>query len=79
MPARQWTEWLASPETKTLLAYLRRKQQGPVGQFLAGQKPVDPLTQGQAAGLHEIEKLLTASGEDVSKEFDKVLRENKST
>lgn len=70
------TEWLANPATKTLVAYLRRKQAATLQRFLAAQ-PVDPVTQGQAAALHELEKLLTSSPDDVRKTFETTLREHK--
>lgn len=70
------TEWLANPATRTLVAYLRRKQAATLQRFLAGL-PVDPLMQGQAAALHELEKLLTAPPDDVRKTFETTLREHK--
>lgn len=70
------TEWLVNPATKTLVAYLRRKQAVTLQRFLAAQ-PVDPVTQGQAAALHDLEKLLTSSSDDVRKTFETTLREHK--
>lgn len=78
MLALQLTEWLSSPETKMLLAYLRRRQTEAVHQFLAG-RPVDPLIQGKAAGHREIELLLGASPEEVAKNFAAALREQKAS
>lgn len=58
MPALTLTEWRNSPEMAALLACLRRRKLAAVQTFLAGS-PVDPVTQGRTAALHDIEELLT--------------------
>lgn len=66
--------WRDSPETRALLAYLRRRQATAVANFLAGN-PVDPKTQGQAAGLHEVERLLALPVDDLKKTLEQALKE----
>jgi len=70
------TEWINSPETQHLVALLRRRRASAVQTFLAGQ-PVDPVTQGRAAELHELEKLLASPVEKIREVFETALRENK--
>lgn len=71
------TTWLDSPETKTLVRYLGLRRAETVRTFLAGS-PVDPVMQGRAAALHDLEKILTSSPEDVRQTFS-VTREKKAT
>ena len=71
------TEWLTSPETRVLVHYLRRRQAGTLQTFLSGQ-PVDPLMQGRAAALHELEQLLTQPADYVRKIFETALKEQKA-
>ena len=59
-------EWLNSRETQMLRAVLRSRSRKTLHQFLAGQ-PVDPVTQGRAAGYHDIEELLGQPADDVKK------------
>jgi hypothetical protein len=63
------TEWLNSRETAALVAFLRRRRGAAVQTFLAGQ-PVDLVTQGRAAALHEIETLLSGRPEHVKQVFE---------
>ena len=67
--------WLHSPETRALLAYLVRRRQQVVAQFLSGQ-PADPVTQGRAAALHEIAELLTQPADKVKEVLETALREH---
>jgi hypothetical protein len=62
------TEWLASPETQTLVKYLHRRKAQVVGPFLAGQV-VDPVVQGRAVALHELSTLLAKPAEEVMRVF----------
>lgn len=68
------TEWLNSRETQALRVYLRRRQALALERFLGGL-PVDPVMQGRAAALHELETLLGRTPEDIQKTFETVLRE----
>lgn len=77
MQAANWAAWRDNPETKALLAYLRRRQAGVVQTFLAGN-PVDPKTQGQAAAFHELEKLLTAPVDKLKEALETALKEPKT-
>lgn len=72
------TRWLASPETKVLLAYLHQRRAETVRTFLAGA-PVDPVMQGRAAALFELEGLLSSPAEQVKQQLENVLREHKTT
>ena len=69
-------EWLNSPETKMLLAFLRRRKAGPVAAFLRGE-PWDPMQQARAVAYHEIETLLTLPADAVQKELNDALKERK--
>lgn len=71
------TEWLNSRETKLLLVCLRHRRAATLRQFLAGQV-VDPVTQGRAAALHELEALLTSPPEQVKQVFETASREHKA-
>ncbi len=71
------TEWLNSPETKILQAYLRRRQAETVRLFLLNN-PVDPQTQARAAAFHELEKLLGSPADVVQQTFEQALREPKT-
>ena len=66
--------WLNSPETRALRAYLHHRRQDLTDLFLAGAVPVDQLTQGKAAGLHEIANLLSKPPEQVSIVFETALK-----
>lgn len=68
--------WLDNPATKALLVCLRRRQAPTVVKFLAGN-PVDPVEQGRAAALHEIEQLLSLPASEVERIFREALRERK--
>lgn len=72
------TEWLTSPETRALVLYLRQRQAAAVEKFLAAQ-PVEPLSQGKAAGLHEIEKLLLSPSDIIRDVFNTALRQEHKT
>ena len=67
------TAWLRNPETQVLLAYLHQRRAATVQLFLSGH-PVDPVMQGRAAALHELEKLLTSPQDVVRQEFEKYLK-----
>lgn len=67
------TEWLGSPETRVLVHYLRRQQAAVVQTFLAGV-PVDPVRQGKAAALRELEILLQQP-EKLHEAFKQALKE----
>lgn len=68
------TEWLNSPGTKALLAYLHRRQVATLQLFLVGET-VHPVRQGRVAALHELERLLTSPVDNVRKIFNDVLKE----
>lgn len=61
--------WLELAETKALLAFLRHRRAGPLQTFLAGN-PMDPITQGRAAALHELARLLQGPPEKIKEAFD---------
>ena len=71
-------EWLNSRETQMLRMALRNRKAEALRQFLAGQ-PVDPMTQGRAAGYHDIEELLGQSADDVKKILEIASKELKKT
>jgi hypothetical protein len=48
------------------------------GADVSGGQPVDPVAQGRAAALHDLEKILTSSPEDVRQTFN-ITREKKAT
>ena len=66
------TEWINSPETRALVAYLRNRQAPTVHRFRLGQ-PVDPLAQGRAAALYEIERLLSMPSDEARQVIEKAL------
>lgn len=70
------TEWLSSRETKLLLIFLRQRRVAAVQTFLAGQ-PVEPVAQGRAAALHELETLLVSGVDGVKRVFEIALKEQK--
>ena len=74
MSALALTEWLNSPETRALVTYLKFRQAAQVAAFLKGQ-PVELITQGQAAGYNEIERLLKQSPEEINRIFENANRE----
>lgn len=67
-------DWLRSPETQALVAYLRFRQAGPLAEFLKGRE-VLPAVQGAAAGCHEIERLLTQSPDRIKEIFENAAKE----
>lgn len=71
------TEWLNSRGTQLLLVALRQRRAPTMAAFLAGQ-PVDLVTQGRAAALHELETLLTSRPDAVRKAFETALKEHKT-
>lgn len=66
MREQAWTEWLASPETRALLAYLRRRRDPVVALLFSGAE-VPPVTQGRAVAYHELEGILTKAADEVDK------------
>lgn len=74
MPATGLTEWLHSRETQTLINYLRHRRGETVRTFLAGN-PVELTSQGRAAGMYEIEKLLSGPVDGVQHAFDTITKE----
>lgn len=71
------TDWINSQGTQLLLVYLRRRKAETLKTFLQGQ-PVDPVHQGRAAALHELETLLLLPADDVKKVFEAALKEQKT-
>lgn len=71
------TAWLNSPETRMLAVYLRRRKAETVQTFLLGQ-PVDPVKQGRAAALHELEQLLASPAANVQMTFEVAIREQRT-
>ena len=69
-------DWVRSPETQALLAYLRQRQAPAMEMFLRGT-PVPPELQARASGAHEIERLLTSPVETINQEFEKALKGQK--
>ncbi len=78
MQAPALTEWLNSPGTQALRAYLRHRKNPVLSSFLAGS-PVQPEAQGRAAAFHELETLLAMPSDEVGKIFETALREHKTT
>ncbi len=76
MQAAHLTEWLNSPETKTLVVYLRRRKAETLQAFLTGEL-VHPIRQGRLAALHELETLLLSSPDEVKQVFEMALKEQK--
>ena len=70
-------EWLNSRETQLLRAVLRQRKTEALRLFLAGQ-PVDPVTQGRAAGYHDIEVLLGQPADEVKKILEEASKEQKT-
>ena len=70
------TEWLNRPETRTLVVLLRKTKAATVQGFLAGQ-PVDPVMQGRAAALHDLEVLLASGADKVKSVFEQALKGDK--
>lgn len=64
MQDRAWTEWLVSPETRTLVAYLHHRKAGTLETFLAGE-PVPESRQGRAVAYHELEMILNKPADEV--------------
>lgn len=64
MQAAAWTEWLNSPETRALVAYLHRRRTPVVDSFLAGE-PVPQVRQGRATAYQEIVTILTKPVDEV--------------
>lgn len=71
-------EWLDSRETRALLAVLRHRKAVALQTFLAGI-PVEPIYQGRAAELHDLEGLLLSGTDEVKRVFETALREQKAT
>ena len=70
-------EWLNSRETQLLRAALRQRKTEALRLFLAGQ-PVDPVTQGRAAGYHNIEELLAKPADEVKEILEAASKEHKT-
>ena len=68
-------EWLNSRETQLLQAALRNRKMETLRLFLAGQ-PVDPVMQGRAAALHDIEQLLGLPADEVKKILEEASKEH---
>lgn len=60
------TEWLNSPVTQMLRAYLRNCQAHTLRRFKQGL-PVNDMEQGAVHGLHKLEWLLAQPAETVTK------------
>ena len=74
MQTASLTEWLSSPETKALVMYLKFRQAPTVADFLQGRE-VQPITQGKAAGLNEVERLLRKTPEEIAEVFENATKE----
>lgn len=74
MQTASLAEWLNSLETRALVTYLKFRQAAPVTDFLRGVE-VNPLTQGKAVGLNEIERLLHEPPEKIIAAFVNAAKE----
>lgn len=76
MQTASLAEWLSSPETKALVAYLKFRREPGVTMFLRGL-PVPPGVQARAAGCDEIVRLLDQAPEKIIEIFNNAAREMK--
>lgn len=72
MQVTNLTEWLSSPETQALRAYLHQQRMAAVKLYLAGQVQADPLSQGKAAGVNHIAELLALPPDKLKKLFEEL-------
>lgn len=69
MTEAEIAEWRSSPVTAALVRFLRRKQAGPIRQFLMGAA-ISPVTQGEARAYNQLETLIALTPDELRKQLD---------